>query len=77
MYPFISSCDLIKTWTPISCVLAMQHLAQKDGSPEFLLVYEILFSICVLRNLDTLSISGNSVALEIDRDSSSSRILFL
>ena len=24
----------IKTWTPISCVLAIQHLAQKDGSPD-------------------------------------------
>lgn len=26
----------IKAWTPISCVLAMQHLVQKDGCPDFL-----------------------------------------
>jgi hypothetical protein len=25
-----------KTWTPIPYILAMQHLAQKDGSPDFL-----------------------------------------
>lgn len=25
----------IKTWAPISCVLAMQCLAQKDGCPNF------------------------------------------
>jgi len=26
----------IKTWAPISCVLAMQRLVQKDGGPDFI-----------------------------------------
>jgi hypothetical protein len=25
----------IKTWTPISLALAMEHLVQKDGCPKF------------------------------------------
>lgn len=42
---YIVAGQKIKTWTPISCVLAMQCLAQKDGYPDFLVAACSFFSL--------------------------------